>query len=185
MSKSKKSKATPAAGTSTPTSTPAPGGAFAVVKAIKNSLFKGVPIGASVRVAGLIQNTELDEGNFGTFTRFLGQFRAKVGDQVLMAGKLYVPAVAESLLTGAYQAQVEAFLKNHADLAPVDDDDETVAAAKRSKFLKAFPGVEFGIYLEKVADASPSNANGFQWVVKPLLDMKPPADKYLALVAGS
>jgi hypothetical protein len=43
--------------------------------------------------------------------------------------------------------------------------------------------VEFGIFLEKVADASPNNAKGFQWVVKPMLDTRPPEDKYLKLVA--
>jgi hypothetical protein len=171
----------PKAGSAPPAAT----AGFSVVKAIKNSLFKGVPIGGSVKVAGLIQATELDDGNFGTFTRFLGQFRAKVGETVLMAGKLYVPAVAESLLSGAYGAQVTAFLKDHPDLAPADKDSEEAAAAKRSKFLKTFTGVEFGIYLEKVPDDSPMNANHFQWVVKPLLDMKPPEDKYLRLVAGS
>jgi hypothetical protein len=157
---------------------------FAVVKAIKNSLFKTVQVGESVKLAGLILNTELDEGNFGTFTRFLGQFRANVGGQIIMAGKLYVPSVAESLLVGAYSAQVEAYLLAHEDVRPLDTDKDEDRANKRSRFLKGFPGVEFGIYLEKVEDLSPNNALKFQWVVKPLLDMKAPADKYLALVAG-
>jgi hypothetical protein len=157
---------------------------FSVVKAIKNSLFKAVVVGGSVKIAGLITNTELDEGNFGTFTRFLGQFRANVGGKILMAGKLYVPAVAESLLTAAYGAQVESYLKDHEDVRPLDTDKDEDRANKRSRFLKGFPGVEFGIFLEKVEDLSPNNALKFQWVVKPLLDMKAPADKYLALVAG-
>jgi hypothetical protein len=181
-------KKSPKAGSATAAaiqSSPAPSGAFAVVKAIKNSLFKGVPVGGSVKIAGVIQATELDEGNFGTFTRFLGKFRAKVGETVFMAGELYVPGVAESLLIQAFDAQVDKFLRDNPALKPAESDSEEESAAKRSKYLKAFSGVEFGIFLEKVEDKSPNNANGFQWVVKPLLDTAPPEDKYLKLVAGS
>lgn len=183
MSKNNEKKSDPKTKTEE-TSQKVAAGNVSAVRAIKNKLFADVPVKGNVRISGLIKATEMDEGNYGTFTRFLGNFYAKVGETVIMAGKLYVPSVAETMLVSEFEKQSEEFLKKHPNLVITEEDPEEMAAAKKASFRKLFPGVEFGLLLEKTEDKSPNNARGFSWSVKPLLDISLPKDKYMALLEG-
>jgi len=158
-----------------------------VIKAIKNNLCKGLAIGESVTIAGLVKDTETDEGTFGAFTRFLGDFKCKVNSgenesTIYIAPKMHLPEVAEGQILLGYNAAREKFLAAHQNLIVQDEDSEDVAAVKRKSFAKQFPGAEFAFFLEKTPDTDPRNARGYQWACKPLLEMEIPADKFLKML---
>ena len=167
-----------------PKATPAPNNGLSAVKAIKNKLFGDLKIGESVKIAGKVELAEMDEGTYGTFTRFEGEFSCKTPTGVLIAPKLYLPEVAESIVNRGYNAALEVFKGQHPELTVETTYTDEEAARKRKKFLNTFPGAEFALILQKVADTDTRNARGFQWVAKSMVEMAMPSNKYLALVSG-
>lgn len=130
-----------------------------LVKSIKNTLFRAVPIGGSCIVAGVIRSVEDETGTYGDYTRFSGDFAASVEGAVYRAGVMFLPDVAANVLKSGF-------------LSAVDHTPEG-----------STPSIEFKISLHKRPDADEKNQNGFQWTAKPLLDPKPEEDKVLQLLA--
>lgn len=133
------------------------------VRKIVTKLFKGFE--GAIRIAGTVKRATVKETNFGESTMFEGQFAATaVGSGVAYrAGVIYLPAVAESLLSDALETAQAAF-----------DDDENSSGE--------FPGVEFKLDLVKVADTSENSKTGYQWEVKPVGDVQQAQDKTLLML---
>jgi ribosomal protein L14 len=130
-----------------------------LVKAIKNTLFKVVPIGGSCVVAGIVRSIEDETGQYGDYTRFNGDFGAIVDGQTYKSGKMYLPQVAADVLKNGF-------------LSVVDKAPEGSA-----------PQIEFKLRLVKKSDPTPSNENGFTWTAEPMLDPTPADDRTLQLLA--
>lgn len=144
--------------TKTETQAEAPRG-MQLVKAIKNTLFKAVPIGGSCIVAGIVRSIEDDSGQYGDFTRFTGDFGAIVDGVTYKSGKMYLPNVAADVLKNGFLGAVER--------APEGSN----------------PQIEFKLKLNKKSDPTPSNENGFTWTAEPMLDPAPADDRTLQLLA--
>lgn len=130
------------------------------VKAIKNSLFKDLPIGESVTVGGIIRSVSSKDGQFGTYEEFKGDFGCVNGDKVYRGTKLFLPGVAADVLKNQFLEAVEA--SGLADTTKVK--------------------VEFKIRLVKLPDDSPKNNSKFQWSFENLMETAPESDKVLALL---
>lgn len=162
MSKEKtpKAPATPATENSAAVSTQKASSTVSHVKAIKNSLFKDLKIGESVKVAGIIRGVQSKEGQYGSYEEFKGDFACQHNGIVYRGTKLFLPAVAADVLKNQYL-----------------DVLENSGTADSTK-LK----IEFKIVLTKSPDDSPKNAQKFQWVFENLQETAPESDKVLALM---
>jgi hypothetical protein len=132
------------------------------VKSIKNSLFKDLAIGESVKVGGIIRSLCDKEGSFGSYTEFKGDFACVHGDLVYRGTKLFLPSVAADPLKNQFLDVLESLPEN------------TDRSAAR---------IEFKISLEKSPDDSPKNAQKFQWVFENLQETAPQSDRVLALMS--
>lgn len=156
-----KKKAAKTTATETPKSE---GGRLQIVKGIKNTMFKDVPIGGACIVAGVVRGVSSETGTYGDYYKFKGDFAAKVGEKTFKSGTLYLPEVAADIIANAFLSAKDA--------APEPAEGQKVEMVS----------VEFKIRLRKNPDEK-SNT-GFVWVAEPVKEIAPESDKVLLLLEG-
>lgn len=130
-----------------------------IAKKISNKLFADLPIGAAVRIAGTVHSYTVEEGDYGEYKRFRGEFAMSHKGETFMAGTAFLPEIAADLLAaGVVQGSTEAG--------------------------DGFKGLEFAIDLFKRADADTRNARGYTWAVKPVIAPAVATSRALALLSA-
>jgi len=128
-----------------------------IAKKISNKLFADLEIGEVVTIAGVVHSYTEEEGNFGSYKRFKGEFALRHKGQNVMASTMFLPEIAADLLAA-----------------------EVVRGATAGG--DGFKGVEFAIDLGKKPDTDPRNARGYQWAVYPKIEATPATSRALALL---
>lgn len=130
-----------------------------IAKKISNKLFADLPIGAAVRIAGTVHSYTVEEGDYGEYKRFRGEFAMSHNGGTFMAGTAFLPEIAADLLAaGVVRGSTEA--------------------------VDGFKGLEFAIDLFKRADADSRNGRGYTWAVKPVIAPAVATSRALALLAA-
>lgn len=128
-----------------------------IAKKISNKLFADLEIGEVVTIAGVVHSYTEEEGNFGSYKRFKGEFALRHKGQNVIASTMFLPEIAADLLAA-----------------------EVVSGATAGG--DGFKGVEFAIDLGKKPDADPRNGRGYQWAVYPKIEATPATSRALALL---
>lgn len=136
-------------------------GGVQILKKISNALFKEIPNGSRIPVAGVVRGVETKASNLGEYDKFTGDFVTKVGDTLHRASVGYFPAILSGVLKNAF-------------LSARDKLTEAQIAAGHDA------SVEFSVFLVKKADEK-SNT-GYVWALETKDEPKPEQDKVLALL---
>lgn len=172
---SKKPGAAQSAPAASETPKSAPKGKLQIVKGIKNTLFKAIPVGGSGIVAGVVRGLARESGNYGDYWQFKGDFAAAIEGDTFKAGTLYMPDVAADLLANAFASVRD---------AEQDRVDKLNDGKPEAEHVEPKPvSVEFKIRLRKNPDEK-SNT-GFVWAAEPVREVQPESDRVLALLASN
>lgn len=148
-----------------------------MVKGIKNTLFKAVPIGGQCVVAGVVRDVAQESGNYGDYWQFRGDFAASIEGTVFKAGTLYMPEVAADILANGFLAVRDAELSRVESLNEGKPETEHIQPKPVT--------VEFKLRLTKEPDNDERNARGFQWRAEPVKEIQAEQDKVLALLSSN
>ncbi len=131
-----------------------------IAKKISNKLFSDLPIGQGVRIAGTVHSYTVEEGTYGEYKKFKGEFAMSHKGETFVAAVAFLPEIAADLLAAG-----------------------VVQAANDSG--DGFKGLEFAIDLMKNADTDPRNARGYSWGVRPIVAPSATTSRALALLEAS
>lgn len=169
-----KKKASKPAAESSEKSAPKSGG-LQIVKGIKNTLFKAVPVGGACIVAGVVRGIARESGNYGDYWQFKGDFAASIEGKTFKAGTLYMPDVAADLVANGFASVRD---------AEQDRVDKANEGKPEKEQIQPRPvSIEFKIRLRKSPDDK-SNT-GFVWAAEPVREVQPESDRVLQLLASN
>lgn len=128
-----------------------------VAKKISNKLFSDLAIGQCVRIAGTVHSYTVEEGAYGEYKKFKGEFALSHNGETYMAAVAHLPEIAaEMLASGVVQAVSEAG--------------------------DGFKGLEFAVEMVKNVDTDTRNARGYSWGVRPIIAPNATTSRALSLL---